>query len=467
MVVHSRHCGSKSAAGPRLAWLDALRAVAAMVVVIYHAGFYYASGPRQEVLKWIDPGISAVMVLFLVSGYVIPATLERGRSLRTFWIGRIFRLYPLLIVALVPVFLLASTGTAAVRSGHEPVEPWVSALANVTLLQEMTAVPSSIIVLWTLSYEIAFYLLVSAFFATGMHRHYTVISGSLAVTGLVLGALLPAALLSRTVGIAPMVVITAVVLVVAIACAAAGRRSAVRTGGAMLGGALATVLVLFNSKLPWQSLIILAVMCTGTVIYQAERHRVRRRTAIVVSSVVLGCAMITGVWHYARQGLAPATEFAQQRSWILAMLLAAVAFAGGLALRHRRMPKWLVELGVISYSVYLLHPLLLSTLERFIGKPSHDRPSLIAAFLVVLVPISWLSYRIIEQPAQRLGRRLARRVGGSTGTLRHPGEQQDECADGADIQRQVGVVGAAVELGPAVVLVEELGRGPGGGRPGR
>ena len=37
-------------------------------------------------------------------------------------------------------------------------------------------------------------------------------------------------------------------------------------------------------------------------------------------------------------------------------------------------------------------------------------------------------------------------------------EQQDERADGADIQRQDGVVDAAVELGPAVALVKELGR---------
>src|SRR5712691_5567939 len=37
-------------------------------------------------------------------------------------------------------------------------------------------------------------------------------------------------------------------------------------------------------------------------------------------------------------------------------------------------------------------------------------------------------------------------------------EQQDERAGSADVQRQGGVVDAAVELGPAVVLVEELDR---------
>ena len=47
----------------------------------------------------IDLGKYGVLLFFLVSGYVIPMSLERHGSLRRFWIGRLFRIYPAYLAA--------------------------------------------------------------------------------------------------------------------------------------------------------------------------------------------------------------------------------------------------------------------------------------------------------------------------------------------------------------------------------
>ncbi len=81
-------------------------------------------------------------------------------------------------------------------------------------------------------------------------------------------------------------------------------------------------------------------------------------------------------------------------AWAPAIVLAFGAFALAYALRRRRFPRWLAGLGVISFSVYLLHPLLL-----------YASPNL-PVFFLILIPLSLLTYRVIELPAQRLGKRL-------------------------------------------------------------
>ncbi|MFC7588341.1 acyltransferase family protein [Nonomuraea antimicrobica] len=94
----------------RLAWLDALRGPAALAVTMHHAGWTFIPGIWAEVDRVIDVGTWGVFVFFLVSGYIIPASLERRGDLRAFWTGRAFRLLPLLLVAFCLVLALAWLG---------------------------------------------------------------------------------------------------------------------------------------------------------------------------------------------------------------------------------------------------------------------------------------------------------------------------------------------------------------------
>src|ERR1041384_7714883 len=94
----------------RVAWLDALRGFAALVVVFEHALEPLLPEARPAVKAVFEPGWYGVLVFFLVSGYIVPASLERRGSVRAFWISRLFRLYPLFGVGVAGMALLVAAG---------------------------------------------------------------------------------------------------------------------------------------------------------------------------------------------------------------------------------------------------------------------------------------------------------------------------------------------------------------------
>jgi peptidoglycan/LPS O-acetylase OafA/YrhL len=264
-------------------------------------------------------------------------------------------------------------------------------------------------VLWTLSYEMAFYLLVVALFAVRWHTRPAGIAAAFAIGAVAFGSLLPVAGLSQAAGIDVVVAVVTAAIAFAICCAMSGR-TAVRTAGALLGGVLSIALITVNGRVgPWQGLAIMATMFTGTAIYQAERGQASRRVVALVAAIVLVCSIVAGVWHSRTWGLPAAAEAAFQRGWTSAIVLAALTFGAGLALRHKTLPRWLTGIGVISYSIYLLHPVLFQSLDHLVGRPRQDEPGMLIAALGLVLLVSWIGYRLIEAPAQRLGRALTRK----------------------------------------------------------
>ncbi len=396
----------RTSSGPRrLAWLDALRGIAALVVVFEHASYSFMPEFRQELMPQFNTGRYGILVFFLVSGYIIPASLERRGCVRTFWIGRVFRMYPLWATAVAAVLAVSFLGLADMRDfGGQSTA--TTAVAHAGLLQELLGTPSVLLVLWTLSYEMAFYLLVVALFTVRLHQRSAAVAVTLAVLAAVsvaAGITLPASGLSDLVGTGLLIGLASGALVVAICCASSGS-PALRVFGGVLGGVLALVLVPFNGTVPlWEGLIILAVMFLGTAVHRAEKGQSSWWWAGGTAAVVVGCAVAGAYWS---SDEAPFTR----QGWIVAFLLAVFTFGVALALRHRRIPRGLIWLGMISYSVYLLHPVLLAMSDGTIGRWPRDNPVLVLAFFAVLLPLCALTYRYIEAPGQAWGRKLARRV---------------------------------------------------------
>ncbi|WP_239136827.1 acyltransferase family protein [Sphaerisporangium rufum] len=377
----------------RLAWLDAIRGIGALAVLLEHMLYRFLPGLRPY---WFNLGIYGVLVFFLVSGYIIPASLEHRGDVRSFWIGRLFRLYPLYLLVIAVV--LALTPLIPLRRAVTP--DLATAAAHVTMLVDVVGAAGVADTMWTLSYEMVFYLLVTALFVLGAHRRSGRWAVVFAVLAPVVGAVLAAPVLAR----GPAAFIALAAFAAGLACVLTGS-GRLRAAGALVLGGLAVTLVLLGGRTPWLGPAILAVMFTGTVLYRWERGGpggrggLRAVAAVAVALFVVPFVAVEAGW------------WAYPRVWITTVLLAGATFALGMALRRRAVPRVLVWLGVISYSVYLLHHPLLKLFLVLFGDP-RERPVAVQAwlalgFLAVVLLASWLTYRLVELPMQRLGRRLA------------------------------------------------------------
>jgi peptidoglycan/LPS O-acetylase OafA/YrhL len=411
------HVGTSSIPSPqgaRQSWLDALRGFAALIVVFEHSLDALLPEIRGSVSPWFDFGQYGVLVFFLVSGYVVPVSLERRGSVRGFWITRFFRLYPLWGLVAVAGTVFGVVGVYTVLPSQATGQPMTFALAHLTMLQDLLRVPSVVNVFWTLSYEMVFYLLVTAMFVFGVHRASARTSLTFAVCALLAGALVPAGWLSDSLG-QGVVGVTAIALLGGIAAVLSANRGIRRYGAAVLA-VLALLLLTLNSRVgAWQSLIILATMFGGTAIYRLERSPtewVRSRWTIgLVPVLSVTAAVVFGPgW-----GMSEAGQQAFKWSWSTAAVAAWLTFAAALALRRRVILPFFVWLGLTSYSIYLLHPLILQVVRRLTMDPSGiSLPVRLvweAVLFTTVIGCAALSYRFIEKPAQGLGRRFARAAG--------------------------------------------------------
>jgi len=395
----------------RLAWLDVLRGLAALAVVFNHFGYFLPPGVKTAVYQWINPGDYGVFVFFIISGYIVPASLERKGSVRTFWVSRIFRLYPLYLLAVGMALALYLFHFGSLRG--EGADPETSILSQLLMMSNVLSGQNLPNVVWSLSYEMIFYLLLTALFMAGVHRRSSRYALAFAVAAVALGGVLPQAFFTSNLSsprvialVADLVVLTGLALAVVL-------RGMPRLLGAALAALVGLALLAFNGTWlwPWEALSILALMFTGTMLYRAERGQYRWRNAIAIAVVVLGLAIASGLWHSRAWGMSPHAELIWERCWFSSFLLAGLTFGAGLAFRHVSWPRTLTWLGLISYSVYLLHPALIDVCRRLTWTAHHSFwPQLLVdvLFLAILIAVCSLTYLFVERPMQQVGRRVAR-----------------------------------------------------------
>ncbi len=144
--------------------LEAVRGLAALYVILHH------SIPHEVSLGGVNLGIllkfgqEAVILFFLLSGFVIDYSFSRGKdkSFSTYFQKRFFRLY----IPLLFVFLLGYLSVSASQAGF--VNPdWKNLVQNLFMLQDMASLKPAVLAkpymgnspLWSLSYEWWFYML--------------------------------------------------------------------------------------------------------------------------------------------------------------------------------------------------------------------------------------------------------------------------------------------------------------------
>jgi peptidoglycan/LPS O-acetylase OafA/YrhL len=445
----------------RLAWLDALRGFAALCVVFDHGSWLLLTSVRGFLYQWFNLGQYGVFVFFLVSGYIVPASLERKGSIKTFWTSRTFRLYPMYAVAVVlaGVAFLTRHGTIG-GAEHHPV---TSVFSWLLMLPNLLTGPDVPNVTWTLSYEMVFYLLLAALFSWNIHRYSRGYALTFAIAAVVIGGMFPMTALSRWAGHYGYGWLTLdafadALIIAGIALAITDKRRPARIG-ASIAALTGLVLVSINQDYPypWSGCLILALMFTGTVIYRAEQGQTGKATAAAVVAAVLVLTTAAGLWHGWHDRHASAMWQYEQAT---SVLFAAATFGIGMALRNRKIPRAAAWLGVISYSVYLLHPLVFNAfrsihaLHRKFSMPA--QLALFVALVAVIIAVSAVTYYLVEKPMQRLGRWLTGR-GAANRTLAGRGVVGSEAAG----RGMVGIEVAGIEVAGSASYATGVGSGAG------
>lgn len=148
----------------RLEKLEALRGFAALYVVFFHAlpQKIYLLGLNVGAIFRFGP--EAVIVFFVLSGFVIKYTYEKSadKSFRYYFIRRFIRLY-------IPLFFIFLLGylIKCYAEGTLANPDWQTLFGNIFMLQDVISQKPNVIsaaymgngVLWSLSYEWWFYML--------------------------------------------------------------------------------------------------------------------------------------------------------------------------------------------------------------------------------------------------------------------------------------------------------------------
>jgi exopolysaccharide production protein ExoZ len=353
--------GTASGSG-KLEWLQSLRGLAAMMVVMFHAAPHWNTHPRLAplagLLHW---GFSGVDIFFVLSGFVvyrsakssIPAT-----GVGAFVARRVARIYggywpALLFIAVVGRMLFDT--------------PWPAAEKMIfsALLLYPSTFDNWLPVAWSLTFELYFCLWTAVVFVCFKRRRNLVL----------------------TVAIFILVAWNATWLVAAPELAYAERLPLrhwfTGLGIEFLAGAL--VAEAYDRKM----------------LHQVDW----RALALIGASLAL-----VGYANGAMSTWFNRIEILRAGSYGIAGLgLLLIALA--LHLSALRPPTWSVVLGDASFSLYLLHNFFLDASAHLRLEVLHQasRPTF---FLLLLAPVlfalaSMLWYRLIEQPVQRS---LARRM---------------------------------------------------------
>ena len=150
--------------------LDDLRGIAILAVIVYHYFFvYYRKMEIENIFleniklfnDYLNLGAFGVSLFFLVSGFVIPMSLQglnKKKVVSNFFIRRFFRLYPTywfaIIFISIIILLFKDNNAYTVKQ----------IFINFTMFQDIFRVDSIDGVFWTLMIELKFYLLTAFLF---------------------------------------------------------------------------------------------------------------------------------------------------------------------------------------------------------------------------------------------------------------------------------------------------------------
>ncbi|MDD4870069.1 MAG: acyltransferase [Kiritimatiellae bacterium] len=341
---------------PRLLYLDTLRGLAALWVVLMHMIFLAQPNlPTPAGLTFLRVGGMGVTLFFLISAYSLCLTMPRhiktGRWLLSFYTHRVCRVLPLFYtVLLITTYFFISRGVDIA---------WGSVLINISCLFNFIPGEEQSVVMagWTIGVEILFY------------------------------AIFP--ILYKCFNTLP--------------------KSLILFAGSMIIGITAKHFITDQTFYQWNILRHAPIFTGGMVLF----HTIQRvQSNSVLFRNLMGWTLCLG--------FLPAYIFFNTLVTIPGMgyYVQLIPFGILLAGFSLTPPRVLVSpatafLGKISYSIYLLHPLLVKKLAPiypwiYALNLGETASLALCAFLtlLILLPLAYMSFVYIEQPGIALGKRI-------------------------------------------------------------
>jgi peptidoglycan/LPS O-acetylase OafA/YrhL len=348
------------AAGSRYHTLDHWRGFAALWVLVYHGNRGHPELAPDWLGRFVTHGWLGVPVFFVISGYCIAERTAREQawhgSAQAFMRDRLLRIYPPYWAAVILSLGLNVAG--ALAKGRPLSAPFVlpdglaGAVAALGAVEPWFDRPTYLLVAWTLSYEIGFYL-----------------------------------------------------------CAAAGIALAMRTRRPWLGPLWWGALLALGFMPAVTRLIPLLALwphfALGGIVWLSWQG-----SASVGVRLLRGTAAVGLVWLAAATlpvGGAHALSFSCVCAWLLVWLRPADH-----RLAQTPLLGWLGWVGTFAYSLYLVHVPIVgkfgNLMERWPPLAAHPLLLLVLSCLLTL-PCAWLFYRTIELRCEAFRKRQSRAAG--------------------------------------------------------
>jgi len=159
--------------------LDALRGIAALMVVLFH--YTLRRSDYNTILKL---GTTGVDLFFIISGFVIFMSLNYISGSREFIVNRLARLYPTYWAAVTFTFLLMVAVTVFYGQELNTGDIW-RYLANLTMFQFYLGVGDLDSTYWTLLVEMLFYIFMLLLYKFRLLQHVNAIGLSLSIATVV------------------------------------------------------------------------------------------------------------------------------------------------------------------------------------------------------------------------------------------------------------------------------------------
>lgn len=169
---------------PRIPWLDAIRGIAILLVLLFHFTVRYEQMYPQHRFGQALPlsvpfGWTGVELFFMISGFVIYLTIQHKSSATEFLVCRLSRIFPPYWVAILLV--IPAEWLHIHLFGVPNRLSWHQILSNVFMMTGLTHGRVVSGVFWTLFIEVKFYILFALLWSRFNFKHPQVFYGTYAV----------------------------------------------------------------------------------------------------------------------------------------------------------------------------------------------------------------------------------------------------------------------------------------------